>query len=49
MSVLKPGGQWEVLAMNDLPGECYATPAIADGRFYLRTSEAFYSFGLSAK
>jgi outer membrane protein assembly factor BamB len=49
VSVLKPGGQWEVLAMNDLPGECYATPAIADGRFYLRTSEAFYSFGLGAK
>jgi hypothetical protein len=45
INVLKPGGQWEVIAASDLPGECYATPAIADGRIYLRTSEAMYSFG----
>jgi outer membrane protein assembly factor BamB len=47
ISVLKPGGQWEVLATNDLPGECSATPAIADGHLFLRTSEAVYAFGAS--
>ena len=47
VSVLKPGAQWEVVATNDLPGQCFATPAIADGRIYLRTSEAMYSFGMS--
>jgi outer membrane protein assembly factor BamB len=44
VSVLKPGGQWEIAVINDLPGDCYATPAIVDGHFYLRTSEAMYSF-----
>jgi len=45
VSVLKPGAEWEVVATNQLPGQCFATPAIADGRLYLRTSEAMYSFG----
>jgi outer membrane protein assembly factor BamB len=45
ISVLKPAGQWEIIAVNDLPGNCFATPAIADGRIYVRTSEAIYSFG----
>jgi outer membrane protein assembly factor BamB len=45
VSVLKPGADWEIIASNDLPGLCFATPAIADGHIYLRTSEAMYSFG----
>jgi len=32
----------EVLAVNQLPGVCMATPAIAGGRLYIRTSEALY-------
>jgi hypothetical protein len=42
--VLKAGGQWEVLALNDLAEECYATPAIADSRIYLRTLRTLYCF-----
>ena len=42
--VLKAGGQWEVLALNDLADECYATPAIADSRLYVRTRQTLYCF-----
>ena len=45
VSVVKATGQWEVLAVNELDDECYATPAIADGRIYIRTRSALYAFG----
>jgi outer membrane protein assembly factor BamB len=45
VSVLKPGKNWEVLAVNELGEECNATPAIADGRIYLRTHQTLYCFG----
>lgn len=45
MSVLKAGPQWEVLAVNDLGEEINATPALANGRLYVRTREAVYCFG----
>jgi outer membrane protein assembly factor BamB len=44
VSVLKAGGEWQVLAVNNLDDECYATPAIADGRIYIRTRSALYCF-----
>ena len=47
VSVLKAAGEWEVLAVNELDDEWYATPAIADGRIYIRTRSALYSFGKS--
>jgi outer membrane protein assembly factor BamB len=47
VSVLKAGGEWEVLKVNELDDEVYATPAIADGRIYIRTRSALYSFGKS--
>jgi outer membrane protein assembly factor BamB len=47
VSVLKAAGDWEVLAVNELDDECYATPAIADGRIYIRTRSALYCFGVS--
>ena len=46
VSVVKASGEWEVLAVNELDDECYATPAIADGRLYIRTRSALYAFGL---
>ncbi len=46
VSVLKAGGDWEVLAVNELDDECFATPAIADGHLYIRTRSALYCFGL---
>ena len=42
--VVQAGQQWEVLATHDLGEEIYATPALADGRLYLRTMEALYCF-----
>lgn len=45
VSVLKAGGDWQVLSVNELDDEVFATPAIADGRLYIRTRSALYSFG----
>ena len=45
VSVVKATGDWEVLKVNELDDECYATPAIADGRIYIRTRSALYAFG----
>jgi len=45
VSVLKAAGEWEVISMNELDDEVYATPAIADGHIYIRTRSALYSFG----
>jgi len=45
VTVLKADPQWEVLAVNDLDETSQATPAIADGRIYIRTHKALYSFG----
>ena len=45
VTVLKAGGGQEVLAANELDDECYATPAIAGGRIYIRTRSALYCFG----
>ena len=45
ITVLRAAGKWDVLAANRLDDECFATPAIADGRIYVRTLKALYSFG----
>lgn len=45
VAVLRAGGQQELLAANSLDEEIFATPAIADGRLYIRTVSALYCFG----
>lgn len=45
VSVLRAGAQWDVLAVNDLGEECWATPAISGGRIFLRTRTTLYAFG----
>ncbi len=42
VSVLKPGPDWEVIQTNDMGAEAYATPAIVDGKMYLRTDWGLY-------
>ncbi len=42
--VLEAGGDWSILAANDLAEPIYATPAIADGRLYVRTHGTLYAF-----
>ncbi|MBI4908923.1 MAG: PQQ-binding-like beta-propeller repeat protein [Acidobacteria bacterium] len=43
--VLKAGKEWEILKVNDMDDEVHATPAIVDGKIYLRTKSALYCFG----
>ena len=45
VTVLRAGGDWEVLATNDMDDICHATPAIAGGKIYLRTRNMLYCFG----
>ncbi len=45
VSVLKAAGDWQLLGVNELDDEVFATPAIADGLIYIRTRSALYAFG----
>ena len=45
VTVLKAGRQWAILAVNDLGEECFATPALAAGKIFIRTRSALYCFG----
>jgi outer membrane protein assembly factor BamB len=47
VSVIKAGGEWEVLRVNDLGEEIHATPALSEGRIYVRTHDSLYCFGAS--
>jgi outer membrane protein assembly factor BamB len=43
-TVIQAGGQWETVVVNDLGDGCKATPAMADGKLYVRTYGALYCF-----
>jgi outer membrane protein assembly factor BamB len=45
VSVVRAGKEWELLTLNDLGENCYGTPALSEGRIYVRTAEALYCFG----
>jgi outer membrane protein assembly factor BamB len=45
LAVVRAGAEWEVLAVHDLGEECWATPALAGGRLYVRTAATLYCFG----
>lgn len=42
--VVKAGPDWEVESVGDLGEPVFATPAIAEGRLYVRTPSAMYCF-----
>jgi len=44
VSVVKAASDWEILQINKLNDECYATPAIVDNKLYIRTRSALYCF-----
>ena len=44
VSVVEAKGEWEILSVNPLGDEVYATPALADGKIYLRTKSTLYAF-----
>ncbi len=45
IAVLALGQKLKVLARNDMAEDCIATPAIADGRLYIRTRTKLYCLG----
>jgi outer membrane protein assembly factor BamB len=45
VSVVKAGDKLEVVSHNDLGEPIYATPAVVDGRLYVRTTGHLYAFG----
>ena len=47
ITVLKAAAEWEVLQVNDLADEVRATPALSEGRIYVRTHGTLYCFGAS--
>ena len=47
--VLRAGAEWEILAVNNLDEDTFATPAILDGRIYIRTRQALYCFARKPK
>ncbi len=49
LTVVSAVRDWQVLASSDFQEDGYATPALADGRIYLRTAGHLYCFGLGGK
>lgn len=47
IAVLPPDGDLTPLVVNDLKEDCYATPALSDGRIYVRSTEALWAFGVT--
>ena len=45
ITVLKAGAEQEQLSASELDDEVVATPAIAEGKIYVRTKSALYCFG----
>jgi outer membrane protein assembly factor BamB len=43
--VLDGGEELKVLAKNNLDSQILATPAIVDGKIYVRTENHLYAFG----
>jgi len=44
VTVIEAGPEWNVLIVNDLGDGCKGTPAIADGKLYVRTYATLYCF-----
>jgi outer membrane protein assembly factor BamB len=49
LGVVQAGRDWKVLSTSAFEEDVYATPAIADGRIYLRTAGHLYCFGVMGK
>lgn len=45
MTVVRPGEKLDVVAKNQLGEFCFASPAISDGRIYLRSEKSLYCVG----
>ena len=47
ITVLKASAEWEVLAVNEIGDEVSATPALSNGRIFVRTRSTLYCFSTS--
>jgi outer membrane protein assembly factor BamB len=47
IAVIRPGREWELVQLNDLQEQIFATPALSAGKIFVRTAEALYCFGTS--
>jgi outer membrane protein assembly factor BamB len=45
IAVLEPTGDLTPIAVNQIGEDCYATPAVTDGRIYVRSRETLWAFG----
>ncbi|HMC11030.1 MAG TPA: hypothetical protein VKH44_07060, partial [Pirellulaceae bacterium] len=45
VAVVSAEPEWDLLSASDLGENCHATPAIANGRLYVRTAKTLYCFG----
>ena len=45
LAVVRAGKDWDLIASNDLGEPLFATPALADGRIYVRAQKTLFSFG----
>ena len=45
VSVLRAGADWKVLSVSDLGEPIYATPALSEGRVFIRSDNNLYCFG----
>ena len=45
LSVIKAGAEYEEISRSEIKEECYASPAFADGKIYIRTVEHIYCIG----
>ena len=46
VAVFKVGEELEVIARNNLGERIMATPAIMDGKIYIRTEKSLFAFGI---
>ena len=47
LSIVSAERKWRVLSSTDFGEDAHATPAIVDGKIYLRTAGHLYCFGLT--
>ena len=44
VAVVRAGKDWELVASNDLGEPLFATPALSEGRIYVRGQKSLFSF-----
>ncbi|MGC3969399.1 MAG: PQQ-binding-like beta-propeller repeat protein [Pirellulales bacterium] len=45
MKIIRPGAEFEEVAVNDLGEDCFASPAASDGKLYIRSVGHLYCIG----